>query len=171
MPHKLWKISARFSKRCGVQPRKLMRGASTPDRARVNLTWRPDIWWHGADIFTQGVLFNYSQVLKNVGAARHLFPAIHEKQMGGILCPPPPPPVRMLEFGRISFYLKQTQSLREGHVPRGPPLGYKRGGPFFYQDRKMNRSISVISLLSPTNILQSLLLQKPSLHGPQHTAK
>ena len=39
MPHKLWKISARFSKRCGVQFRKTHGGCiNPPDRARVNVS-------------------------------------------------------------------------------------------------------------------------------------
>ena len=47
MPHKLWKISARSSKRCGVQLRKTHGGvASTPppDRARVNRAKTRGFW-------------------------------------------------------------------------------------------------------------------------------
>ena len=47
MPHKLWKISARSSKRCGIQLRKTHGGvASTPppDRARVKIVFVEDMY-------------------------------------------------------------------------------------------------------------------------------
>ena len=44
-----------------------------------DLTWWPDLWWPGVEIFTQGVLFNSQQVLKNGDAARRRFYAIREK--------------------------------------------------------------------------------------------
>ena len=56
-----------------------------------DLTWWPDLWWPGFEIFTQGVYYNWEQVLKNSGAARCRFSAIHEKpEVWAFFAPPPP---------------------------------------------------------------------------------
>ena len=59
-----------------------------------DLTWWRDLWWPGAEIFTQGVKFNCEQVLKNGGAARRRVSPIREKPEGWAFFAPPP--VRVL---------------------------------------------------------------------------
>ena len=61
-----------------------------------DLTWWPDLWWPGAEIFTQGVKFNCEQVLKKWRRCAPPFFRYPRKTGGvGIFCPPPPP-VRVL---------------------------------------------------------------------------
>ena len=62
-----------------------------------DLTWWPDLWWPGAEIFTQGVKFNCEQVLKTWRRCAPPFFRYPRKTGGvGIFCPPPPPPERVL---------------------------------------------------------------------------
>ena len=60
-----------------------------------DLTWWPDLWWPGVEIFTQGVKFNCEQVLKKWRRCAPPFFRYSRKTGGeGIFCPPPP--VRVL---------------------------------------------------------------------------
>ena len=55
-----------------------------------DLTWWPDLWWPGAEIFTQGVKFNCEQVLKKWRRCAPPFFRYPRKTGGvGIFCPPP----------------------------------------------------------------------------------
>ena len=54
-----------------------------------DLTWWPDLWWPGAEIFTQGVKFNCEQVLKKWRRCAPPFFRYPRKTGGvGIFCPP-----------------------------------------------------------------------------------
>ena len=61
-----------------------------------DLTWWPDLWWPGAEIFTKGVKFNCEQVLKK---SRRCVPPFfrYQRKTGGvgIFCPPPPSSARV----------------------------------------------------------------------------
>ena len=55
-----------------------------------DLTWWPDLWWPGTEIFTQGVKFNCEQVLKKWRRCAPPFFRYPRKTGGvGIFCPPP----------------------------------------------------------------------------------
>ena len=55
-----------------------------------DLTWWPDLWWPGVEIFTQGVKFNCEQVLKKWRRCAPPFFRYLRKTGGeGIFCPPP----------------------------------------------------------------------------------
>ena len=65
-----------------------------------DLTWWPDLWWPGAEIFTQGVKFNREQVLKKWRRCASPFFRYPRKTGGvGIFCSPPP--VRVLTRHRL----------------------------------------------------------------------
>ena len=67
-----------------------------------DLTWWPDLWWPGVEIFTQGAKFNFKQVLKKWRRCAPSFFPYQRKTGGvGIFCPPSsarvnPRPVRGL---------------------------------------------------------------------------
>ena len=63
-----------------------------------DLTWWPDLWWPGAEFFTQGVKFNCEQVLKKWRRCAPPFFRYPRKTGGvGIFCNPP---VRVLTLAR-----------------------------------------------------------------------
>ena len=73
-----------------------------------DLTWWPDLWWPGVEIFTQGVKFNCEQVLKKWRRCAPPFFRYSRKTGGeGIFCPPPP--VRVLM--RISIHRQKEVKL------------------------------------------------------------
>ena len=59
-----------------------------------DLTWCPDLWWPGAQIFTQGVLFNCYQVLRKWWRCAPSFFRDPRKTGGEDISPHPP--VRVL---------------------------------------------------------------------------
>ena len=63
-----------------------------------DLTWWPDLWWPGVEIYTQGVKFNCEQVPKKGGSARRRFSAIREKPEGWAFFAPPPPPSARVKY-------------------------------------------------------------------------
>ena len=66
-----------------------------------DLTWWPDLWWPGAEIFTQGVKFNCEQVLKKWRRCAPSFFRYPRKTGGvGIFCPPPPSSARVKVLGQ-----------------------------------------------------------------------
>ena len=72
-----------------------------------DLTWWPDLWWPGVEIFTQGVKFNSEQVLKKWWrCAPPFFRYLRKTGEEGIFCPPPPPPVRVLNHRRTRSALR-----------------------------------------------------------------
>ena len=74
-----------------------------------DLTWWPDLWWPGAEIFTQGAKFNCEQVLKKWRRCAPPFFRYPRKTGGvGIFCPPP---VRVLT--------RQPLGLLATHQPLG----------------------------------------------------
>ena len=64
-----------------------------------DLTWWPDLWWPGAEIYTQGVKFNCEQVLKKWRRCAPPFFRYPRKTGGvGIFCPPPPSSARVKQI-------------------------------------------------------------------------
>ena len=61
-----------------------------------DLTWWPDLWWPGVEIFTQGVKFNCKQVFEKMAALRAaVFPLSAKNRRGGHVLPPPPSSARV----------------------------------------------------------------------------
>ena len=71
-----------------------------------DLTWWPDLWWPGAEIFTQGVKFNCEQVLKKWRRCAPPFFRYSRKPEGWAFFAPPPP-VRMLIWMLLYIIRKQ----------------------------------------------------------------
>ena len=80
----------------------------------LTLTWPGDLTFGDLGLKFIHEVSNsiVSRYWKNVGAARHRFPAIREKPEGWAFLPPPPPPVRVLKGGLAngleSWYLTST---------------------------------------------------------------
>ena len=93
-----------------------------------DLTWWPDLWWPGAEIFTQGVKFNCEQVLKKWRRCAPPFFRYPRKTGGvGIFShPPPPPPVRVLTGWRVTAGRYQQKGCETGRVGIG--VGTIRAG-------------------------------------------
>ena len=67
-----------------------------------DLIWWPDLWWPGAEIFTQGVKFNCEQVLEKWRRCAPPFSRYPRKTGGvGIFCPPP---VRVINMHMLPYY-------------------------------------------------------------------
>ena len=54
----------------------------------LNVTWNPDLIWHGVKIFTQDAQRMNKWYAKFGGVSRRCFFAICEKPMGAHMCPP-----------------------------------------------------------------------------------
>ena len=81
-----------------------------------DLTWWPDLWWPGAEIYTQGVKFNCEQVLKKWRRCAPPFFRYPRKSGGvGIFCPPPPVRV-LIEKNNLYFIELQMIILHQMHV-------------------------------------------------------
>ena len=86
-----------------------------------DLTWWPDLWWPGAEIFTQGVKFNCEQVLKKWRRCAPPFFRYPRKTGGvGIFCPPPP--VRVLRKSQNFRTLAPAVKVEDLKDLKGEPL-------------------------------------------------